>query len=303
VGIACFGPLGVNPLDPSSYGRILASTPKKEWRNVDILSPLLQACTGSDESLPPPHKIDTDVNAPALAEYEVRKANDDKISSLAYVTVGTGVGVGLIVNSLPVHGMMHPEAGHVCVSPLAGDTFKGYSWGKERCPYQGKNTVEGIASSVALGERLGLSNREDLANISDDDDVWDHAANALASLCASLVLTLSIEGIVIGGGVMKRNCLYKKINIRLHEILNGYVSTEVNGQGGTLVREATWGNMTGLVGAVVLAKRALELEETRDAKQTKEKKESVFWKSFVNGAGMVLALTGLVLIVIGRKKS
>ena len=111
VGIATFGPVGVNPHHAESYGRILPGSPKKEWRNVDILSPILLACSmeGGGGSVPP-HKVDTDVNAPALAEFQYyTKHQKERMSSLAYVTVGTGVGVGLIINSLPVHGMMHPE--------------------------------------------------------------------------------------------------------------------------------------------------------------------------------------------------
>lgn len=109
VGIALFGPLGVSKLS-KDYGKILSSSPKKEWRNVDVLSPMLKACSSeqSDGTVRvPPHKLDTDVNAPAMAEYEFSEKKDT--SSLAYVTVGTGVGVGLVVNGKPVHGRMHPE--------------------------------------------------------------------------------------------------------------------------------------------------------------------------------------------------
>eukprot|EP01083_Nonionella_stella_P004484 12987_1 len=97
-----------------------------------------------------------------MAEFEYRtKILKENISSLAYVTVGTGIGVGLVINSLPVHGMMHPEGGHVPIVPLEStDNFTGYSWGA-KCPYKGVNTVEGTASSVALTERLGTSSPSD----------------------------------------------------------------------------------------------------------------------------------------------
>ena len=109
VGLATFGPVGVNPQKNDTYGRILPGSPKKEWRNVDILSPILKACS-TEGGQKPCYKVDTDVNAPALAEFHYQTRHlKNKISSLAYVTVGTGVGVGLIINSLPVHGMMHPE--------------------------------------------------------------------------------------------------------------------------------------------------------------------------------------------------
>jgi len=103
VGIATFGPVGLNP--SRNYGHILGSSPKKPWRNVDILTPLSDACKGSR---PLRVKIETDVNAPAFAEYLLEK---EKLSSVAYVTVGTGIGVGLVINGQPVHGRMHPEGG------------------------------------------------------------------------------------------------------------------------------------------------------------------------------------------------
>ena len=141
LGVACFGPLELDP-ESSEYGTILHSTPKANWRNVNIVSPILQACGNC------PHKFDTDVNAPALAEfvYSQQKQRKARISSLAYVTVGTGVGVGLIINHKPVHGMMHPEGGHIHVQPMEVDTFQdGYSWG--RSARNGMSTGRGVGVS------------------------------------------------------------------------------------------------------------------------------------------------------------
>ena len=123
LGIGTFGPVGVNENDPETYGRILPGSPKKDWRNVDILSPILSACSGRDETgSKPVFKVETDVNAPAMAEYEynTKVLNKKSMTSLAYITVGTGIGVGLVVNGKPVHGMMHPEGGHVPIIPLSG---------------------------------------------------------------------------------------------------------------------------------------------------------------------------------------
>jgi fructokinase len=276
LGIATFGPVGVDPNNEENYGCILSGSPKKEWRNVNILSPLLEACSSHDGSHVPLFKVETDVNAPAYAEYHYHKNNtsdsDDKsISSLAYITVGTGVGVGLIVNGKPVHGMMHPEAGHCPIIPLEGDSFA-YSWGAEKSPFKGKNTVEGTASSVALSERMlqlssliespAMSDREGLKDLSDDDVIWDHAANALSNLCVTLALVTSVEKIVFGGGIMNRECLFDKIRYQTKDLLNGYLdleqfTTEKGLQG--YIGPSVWKEEgAGLVGALVLAKLAIE---------------------------------------------
>jgi fructokinase len=280
LGIASFGPIGLNPNDALSYGRILPGSPKVAWRNVNVLTPFLDACS-KDSSKPLPHFIDTDVNAPAMAEFQVHQKNKSNLTSLAYVTVGTGVGVGLVIHSQPVHGMMHPEGGHIPISPLLDhDEFQGYSWGKDKGPFGGRNTVEGMTSSVALTERWALRNsnskdtsitaqqRNILKDLPDEDDIWDHAANALASLCATLILLNSIEKIVLGGGVMKRTILFDKIRSRTKVLLNGYLDLpQVNTEEGlaNLIVPSTWsmlqeqnGVTAGLVGALTLAQRAYE---------------------------------------------
>lgn len=122
LGIATFGPVGLKQND-KYYGCILPGSPKAAWRTVNLLEPFAKACKGTKHLSV---KIETDVNAPAFAEYLEMKGT---VSSVAYVTVGTGVGVGLVVNGAPVHGCMHPEGGHLPVQPLEGDTFRGYSWG------------------------------------------------------------------------------------------------------------------------------------------------------------------------------
>jgi fructokinase len=213
---------------------------------VDILTPLLEACDNC------PFLLDTDVNAPAASEFALANDNADgssatttpatKISSCAYVTVGTGVGVGLVVNSKTVKGFMHPEGGHIPVPPLPGDTFGGYSWGQgvdANVPFSGINTVEALASSVALMERyeqeltkIGAQNlainrnRQELANVPDESDIWDHAVNAIATLCTTMILLLSMERIVLGGGVMQRPMLLPKIRVRTQQLLNNYVKLD-----------------------------------------------------------------------------
>ena len=255
LGLATFGPVGLDK-SKTTYGHILSTTPKQSWRNVDLITPLAKACRGTR---PLAVQVETDVNAPALAEYELAK---DILSSVAYITVGTGIGVGLVIHGQPVHGMMHPEGGHVPVRPLEGDSFSGYSWG-DKSPFKGVGTVEGLASSVALTERLeqmlGKKNlhRSCLADLEDDHEIWDHAANALASLCVTLALTTSVEKIVIGGGVMKRKGLIEKIRKQTILLLNEYLVLPPDLS--KWITKSTYGDDVGLTGAMILAQRAHEM--------------------------------------------
>mmetsp|Transcript_8933 Transcript_8933/g.21682 ORF Transcript_8933/g.21682 Transcript_8933/m.21682 type:complete len:492 (-) Transcript_8933:86-1561(-) len=306
VGIATFGPAGVDPGRPGDYGTILSGCPKREWRGVDLLTPIRRAC-GLDEDDEGRLRVgfDTDVNAPAIAEFRHRRylqrrdededreassassyspssqqsqstvADVKPLTSLSYITVGTGVGVGLVLNSRPIHGLLHPEGGHVAIQPLPHDTFGGYSWGRERSPYGGVGTVEGVASSVALTERLlqtegvhdgdGANDnadipqtREVLSALPDSHPIWAHAANAIANLCVSLLLLTSCQRIVLGGGVMKRRVLYGMVRERTCTLLNGYLAgvDELSEEGrlvGIIVGGSWEGIGSGLVGAFALA--------------------------------------------------
>jgi fructokinase len=143
---------------------------------------------------------------------------------------------------------------------LEGDTFPGYSWGSN-APFHGRHTVEGIASSVALTERLeamtGQQNlpRSALVDLDDDHELWSHAANALANLCVTLLLTLSIEKIVFGGGVMNRLSMIEKIRERTVVLLNGYLDLPED-LSELICRSDR--NDSGLRGALVLAQTAYE---------------------------------------------
>eukprot|EP00980_Cylindrotheca_fusiformis_P003189 scaffold721_cov131-Cylindrotheca_fusiformis.AAC.79 len=243
LGVATFGPVGLVPCR-NNYGCILEGSPKAAYRNVDLLKPLVSACQGSRNLAV---KIETDVK--------------DSLTSVAYVTVGTGVGVGLVINGACVHGCMHPEGGHVPIQPLPGDQFPGYSWG-EKSPFHGRHTVEGMASSVALTERLELIEgkknlpRSSLIELDDGHEVWIHAANALANLSATLILTTSIERIVFGGGIMNRKGLIEKIRKRTLVLLNGYLELpEID----SLIACSSFGSDVGLMGAILLAQQAHQI--------------------------------------------
>ncbi len=200
LGVGAFG-----PIDPHStsatYGRLL-QTPKPQWSNVDLLEPL--------RALGCPIALDTDVNAAALAEYAWGAGTD--VDSLLYLTVGTGIGGGYVVDGAPLHGLLHPEMGHLRVRRLEHDVFDGL------CPYHG-DCLEGLACGPALEARTGVRPE----TLPPDHDVWSLQAQYLARACATLVYALSPERIVLGGGVMQQQHLFPRIRRHLRDELGGYV--------------------------------------------------------------------------------
>lgn len=202
LGVASFGPIDVDPESPT-YGRMRA-TPKPGWAHADIFGPLARAAQV-------PAILDTDVNGAALAE--MRWGSGRGMEDFAYITVGTGVGVGLIVNGRPTRGFGHSELGHLRVARLANDDWQG------SCPFHG-DCVEGLASGTALAARLGA----ELADVPPDDPAWDSVIWSLAQLCHAIVLAAAPRRIAIGGGVPGRQPhLLERIEARLVESLNGYV--------------------------------------------------------------------------------
>jgi fructokinase len=243
IGVASFGPVDCNVSSPT-FG-FITTTPKPNWANTDVLSGLGLR----DEFKTVPFKFDTDVNAPAMAEYYVNARPNQ--SSSAYITVGTGIGVGLVINGKTVHGMMHPEGGHIQVARKLGDTFEG------TCPFHG-SCVEGMCSSGALAKRKGCL-VDELPAISDDDELWDTCSYYLAQLCATLILTVSCERIVIGGGVLNRQILYVKIRQQTLQILRGYLQLDAISESNieSFITPSRWGSNAGTMGAAFLAQIAL----------------------------------------------
>jgi fructokinase len=212
IGIASFGPIDAKPTS-STYGYI-TSTPKPGWRDTNVL----QLLGIYDEFKGIPFLFDTDVNAPAIAEYTYYQKlhPNSMVTSSAYITVGTGVGVGLVANNLSVKGLLHPEAGHISVRACPGDElFQG------SCPFHG-TCIEGMCSIGALAKRLNISKR-DLPAVADDHVIWNYTAYYIAQLCANLTLIASPERISIGGGVLKRASLFPKIRTHYLQIINGYI--------------------------------------------------------------------------------
>jgi fructokinase len=202
VGIASFGPLDLDPASPT-YGFLLPAT-KVEWSDFDMLGSIRAMFAGL------PGAIDTDVNAAALAE--AHHGVGAGVRDLAYVTMGTGVGVGLVVNGAMVHGISHPEMGHIMPRrhPAHGD-FKGV------CPFH-HDCIEGLASGPAIIAAWGAS----LADLPHDHVAWAVQADYCAQLAATLILTVSPAKIVFGGGVMKQQALFGPLRDRTAALLAGY---------------------------------------------------------------------------------
>jgi len=202
LGIASFGPIRIDP-GAADYGTIL-DTPKPGWRGAKVGEILGSA-------LDCPLAIDTDVNGAALAEY--RWGAGQGCNSLCYITIGTGVGGGLLIGGLPVHGAMHPEIGHLRLRRSDGDDFAG------ACPFH-RDCIEGLISGPALAERLG----SDPAHVAHDDPRWLHVASDIAELVAAVLLTVSANRVLIGGGVgMGRRFLLPLVRAKLLERLGGYL--------------------------------------------------------------------------------
>lgn len=202
LGIASFGPVDLDPASPG-YGSV-ATSPKPGWQSIDVLGRL-------SGRLAVPAAFDTDVNGAACAE--MRWGAGRGLSDFAYVTVGTGVGAGLVVNGAPTRGFQHCELGHVRVERLPGDDFPG------ACPYHGA-CVEGLASGPAIRARTGA----DPASLASDDPRWEPVVHALAQLCHAIVCAAAPIRIVIGGGVVSgRPELLVRIEAALIESLAGYM--------------------------------------------------------------------------------
>ncbi|MCK5482066.1 MAG: ROK family protein [Gemmatimonadetes bacterium] len=237
LGIGSFGPVDVRR-DSPTWG-FITSTPKPGWAGIDFAARLRR-------ELGVPVGFDTDVNAAALGEW--RWGAGRGLHSVVYVTVGTGIGGGGVVNGQPLNGLMHPEMGHVpVVRDPEVDPFPG------TCPYHG-DCLEGMASGQAMVERWGVP-AEDLPS---DHPAWQLEADYLASGMSTVILVLSPERLVVGGGVMQAPQLMPLVQERLRQRLGGYLQLPeiLDGLDRYLVPPVL-GHRAGILGAMVLAARAL----------------------------------------------
>ncbi len=232
IGLASFGPLDLNPASPR-FG-VMLNTPKPGWRGANVLAAF-------KDNLSAPVAIDTDVNAAALAERDWGAARG--VDDLAYVTVGTGIGAGVIMRGAPVHGALHPEAGHIRPRRAPGDDFPG------ACPFHG-DCLEGVASGAAILARAGRAPSE----IDDEDPIWAFVAFYLGELALGLLLTTAPRRIVFGGGVMARTLLLDGIRAHVRESLGGYADIAPEGAD-ALILPAGLGARAGVMGGIALARR------------------------------------------------
>lgn len=237
LGIASFGPLELDERSPD-HGRIVA-TPKPGWSGADL--------TVLGAGLGVPVSLDTDVNGAAFAEGRWGAARG--LRSFAYVTVGTGIGVGTVIEGRTVRGLGHSEAGHLRVARPAGDDWPGV------CPYHG-DCVEGLASGPAVKARAGRSGDQ----VGPDDPVWDMVVHALGGMLHNLVLTTAPERILIGGGVAGgQGWIFPRLRAALLESLAGYATADrIAADVETFLQPPALGDRAGPMGAIALGLDALE---------------------------------------------
>ena len=231
VGIASFGPVYVDPATPQ-YGHI-GATPKTAWQDFDLLQAIREWTTL-------PLALDTDVNAAALAEIRWGAASGH--DNVVYVTVGTGIGGGIVVNGRAIHGLMHPEIGHMKPRRLPNDDFDGL------CPFHG-DCFEGLAAGPAIQARWG----KPLNELPADHPAYAMEADYLGQLAVNLLLTASPTKLIFGGGVMNSTELLPIIRDAAALHLNDYLelSDLSNGPAGLIVSPGLESN-AGLLGAVAL---------------------------------------------------
>ena len=234
LGVGSFGPLDLDT-NSKAYGHV-TTTPKPGWANYDLLGHL-------KKELNVPAGFDTDVNAAAFGE--ARWGAAQGLDSCLYYTVGTGIGVGVYAGGQLIHGLVHPEGGHVLVRRHPDDTFAG------ACPYHG-DCLEGMAAGPAIAKRWGQSGD----SLPEDHPAWDIEAHYLAEAITGAILLLSPKKIILGGGVMHQSQLFPLIRQKVAKNLNGYVASSVLDDLDSYIVPPGLGDNAGLVGSIALGVEA-----------------------------------------------
>ncbi len=235
LGIGCFGPIDVDRHSPT-YGYI-TTTPKKAWASFDMV--------GAFRPLGVPVGFDTDVNGSALGEWVWGIGKG--LHSMIYITIGTGVGVGIITDGKLLHGMTHAEGGHVLLTRHPEDTYAG------RCPYH-KDCFEGLCAGPAIEERWGRKGAE----LADVDKVWELEAYYIAQALVDYVVLLSPQRIILGGGVMHQTHLLPLIRREFDRRLGGYIQTRELKDLDSYIVCQSLEDRQGIMGALKLAMMELE---------------------------------------------
>lgn len=234
VGIGSFGPVDLNPSSPT-WGHV-TTTPKPGWQHVSVAGAIR-------DELGVPVAFDTDVGAAALAEHRWGAGRD--VNGLCYLTVGTGIGAGFLIEGRLWHGLIHPEPGHMRVPhDRERDPFAG------SCPMHG-DCWEGLATGGAIAARWGTSPAE----LPGDHPAWALEAEYLALGIVNLIFAVSPERVVVGGGVLEQPGLMNMIRRRLPELIGGYLDTPELG-GSAIDRylvAPSLGDRAGVLGAIALA--------------------------------------------------
>jgi fructokinase len=236
IGIASFGPVDLNP-DSPTFGYI-TDTPKPGWAHTDFAGRIRRA-------LGVPVGFDTDVNVAALGEYRWGAAQG--LDTFIYLTIGTGIGGGGMVNGKLIHGLVHPEMGHIRIphdrdrDPYAGS-----------CPYHG-DCLEGLAAGPALEERWGQRGE----TLPADHPAWLLEADYLAFGLVNIICILSPQRIILGGGVMQQHHLFPLVRRRVQGLLNDYLSVPtILDQIDDYIVPPALGDRSGVLGAIALAQQS-----------------------------------------------
>jgi fructokinase len=231
VGIASFGPVDLNR-NSKTYGYI-TSTPKPGWGFFDLVGTV-------QKELHVPVGFDTDVNGSLLGEMTYGCARG--LTDAVYLTIGTGIGAGIMTNGKLLHGMLHPEAGHIPMAVHKDDTYTG------KCPYH-KTCFEGMAAGPAIEERWGQPGKK----LRDRKEVWELEAYYIAQALTSYIMILSPQKIILGGGVMHQEALFPLIRKNVAEMLNGYLRTKELEDLDSYIVPASLNDDQGIMGCIKLA--------------------------------------------------
>ncbi len=235
IGLGCFGPIDLNK-QSKTYGYI-TSTPKVAWQNYNILGTLQEAF---DVKI----GLDTDVNGAALGEYTFGSAK--RVDSCLYITVGTGIGAGAVINGKMLNGLMHPEMGHIKIKRHQDDDFEGM------CPFH-HDCLEGLAAGPAIEARVGKKANQ----LPTNHPIWNLESYYLAQALMNYILVLSPEKIILGGGVMHQEHLYAMIRKQLAKQLNSYIINDILDTEDYITKPQL-GNDVGIIGCAMIGLAEME---------------------------------------------